>query len=147
MLGKPGNEVLNTTVTNTQTLYLFLLHMYSYYSTFIVPYIRIARYDFANSILYFAYCKYSEQLPSHSSELWVYVYTAVYPVIKSIVQCTLCTLYNVHCTMYYACIPLFYSKNKIVCITEFSLKIGGPNTLLAPRPPPPIADPMVKTES
>ena len=29
MRGKPGNEVLNTTVTNTQTLHLFLLHMYS----------------------------------------------------------------------------------------------------------------------
>ena len=36
MRGKQGNEVLNTTVTNTQTLHLFLLHMYSYYSTFIV---------------------------------------------------------------------------------------------------------------
>ena len=36
MRGKPGNEELNTTVTNTQTLHLFLLHMYSYYSSFIV---------------------------------------------------------------------------------------------------------------
>ena len=52
MRGKPENEVLNTTVTNTQTLHLFLLHMYSYYSTFIV------------AILYFAYCQYSEQLES-----------------------------------------------------------------------------------
>ena len=68
MRGKPGNEVLNTTVTNTETLYLFLLHMYSYYSTFIVAYTRIARYDFANAILYFAYCKYSKQLASHASE-------------------------------------------------------------------------------
>ena len=43
--------------------------MYSYYSTFIVAY--IARYDFGNAILYFAYCKYSEhteQLASHASE-------------------------------------------------------------------------------
>ena len=46
MRGKPGNEV-----TNTQTLYLFLL-MYSYYSTFIVAYACIARYDFANASLY-----------------------------------------------------------------------------------------------
>ena len=38
MRGKPENEVLNTTVTNRQTLHLFLLHMYSYYSTFIVAY-------------------------------------------------------------------------------------------------------------
>ena len=67
MRGKPGNEVLNTTVTNTQTLYLFL-HMYSYYSTFIVAYTRIARYDFADAILYFAYCKCSEQLASHANE-------------------------------------------------------------------------------
>ena len=36
MHGKRGNEVLNTTVTNTQTLHLFLLQMYSYDSTFIV---------------------------------------------------------------------------------------------------------------
>ena len=44
--------------------------MYSYYSTFIVAYtyLRIARYDFANAILYFAYCKYSEQLASNASE-------------------------------------------------------------------------------
>ena len=40
MRGKPGNEVTNTTVTNTQTLHLFLLHMYSYYSTFIVAILR-----------------------------------------------------------------------------------------------------------
>ena len=58
MRGVPRNEVLNTTVTNTQTLYLFLLHMYSYYSTLIVAY--IARYDFGNAILYYAYCKYSK---------------------------------------------------------------------------------------
>ena len=89
MRGKPGNEVLNNTVTNIQTLYLFLLHMHSYYSTFIVAYTRIARYDFANAFLYFAYCKYSEQLASHASEFvsTVYVYTAV--------SCT-----KEHCTMY-----------------------------------------------
>ena len=29
---------------------------------------HIARYDFANAILYFAYCLYSEQLASHSSK-------------------------------------------------------------------------------
>ena len=67
MRGKLGNEVLNTTVTNTQTLYLFLLHMYSTSTVttahLLLPY--IARYDFANAILYFAYCKYSEQLASH----------------------------------------------------------------------------------
>ena len=32
----------------------------------LLPY--IARYDLANAILYFAYCKYSEQLASHASE-------------------------------------------------------------------------------
>ena len=51
MRGKPGNEV-NTTAT------------LAYYRTFIVA--IIARYDFANAILYFAYCKYSEQLASQA---------------------------------------------------------------------------------
>ena len=57
MRGKPGNEVLNTTVTNTQTLHLFLLHMYSYYSTFIVAILL----DMTSQMLYctFAYCQYS----------------------------------------------------------------------------------------
>ena len=49
MLGKPGNEVLNTTVTNTQTLHLFLLHMYS---SFIVAILL-------DMILYFAHFQYS----------------------------------------------------------------------------------------
>ena len=48
MRGKPGNEVLNTTVTNTQTLHLFLLHMYSYYSSFIV----IILLDMTSQMLY-----------------------------------------------------------------------------------------------
>ena len=142
MRGKPGNEVLNTTVTNTQTLNLFLLHMCSYYSTFIVAYTRIARYDFANAILYFAYCKYSEQLASEFVSIRVY--------------CSiLCT--KEHCTMY-TTMHAFHSffKEKyctlIVYITEFSLKIGGgvkyitgpPNLNFGgPWPPgPPIADPM-----
>ena len=69
MHGKRGNEVLNTTVTNTQTLYLFLLDIIICIATtahLLLPY--IARYAFANAILYFAYCKYSEQLASHASE-------------------------------------------------------------------------------
>ena len=45
-------------------------------------------YDFANAILYFAYCKYSEQLASHASEFVIRVqYTAV--------SCT-----KEYCTMY-----------------------------------------------
>ena len=30
MRGKQGNKVLNITITNTQTLHLFLLHMYTW---------------------------------------------------------------------------------------------------------------------
>ena len=87
MRGKPGNKV-----TNIQTLYLILLHIYSYYSTFIVAYTRIARYDLANAILYFAYCKYSEQLASHASE---FVSILQYPELKSIVQCTLLCMHSI----------------------------------------------------
>ena len=47
MHGKPGNEVLNTTVTNTQILHLFLLHMYSYYSTFIVTILLDAHFQYS----------------------------------------------------------------------------------------------------
>ena len=65
---KRSNKHYTTTVTNTQTLYLFLLLMCSYYNTFIVAYTRIARNDIANAILYFAYCKYCEQLANHASE-------------------------------------------------------------------------------
>ena len=42
--GKRSTKHYITIVTNTQTLYLCRLLMYSYYSTFIVAYIRIARY-------------------------------------------------------------------------------------------------------
>ena len=43
MRGKPGTK---------KTLHLFLLHMYIYCC-------HIARYDFANAILYFAHFQYS----------------------------------------------------------------------------------------
>ena len=54
MRGKPGNDVLNTTVTNTQTLYLFLLHtsMYSYYSTFIVAIFMLDKNDMTSQMLF-----------------------------------------------------------------------------------------------
>ena len=126
MRGNPGNEVLDTTVTTryTQTLHLFLLHMYSYYSTFIVAILL----DFANAILYFAYCQYSEQLASYASE-FVSI-RVLYPVLKSIVQCTVYTIMHAfHCF----CQRKTLYCTLIVYITEFSLKLGGgPNALLAP---------------
>ena len=54
MRGNPGNEVLSTTVTNTQTLHLFLLHMYS---SFIVT--ILLDMTSHNAILYFAHFQYS----------------------------------------------------------------------------------------
>ena len=71
MRGKQGNEVnTRVTITQSQTLHLFLLHMYSYtsrhYSTFIVA--LLLDMTFTNAILYFAYCQYSEQLASQASE-------------------------------------------------------------------------------
>ena len=72
MRRKQGNEVLNTTVTNTQTLYLFLLHTAT--KAHLLLHILL---DMTSqiAILYFAYCKYSEQLASHASE-FVSMYTA-----------------------------------------------------------------------
>ena len=117
MRGKPGNEV-NTTVTNKQTLHLFLLHMYSYYSAFIVAILL----DMTSQMLYYtlpiASIVISEQLVRQVS-LWVYeyVYTGVF-----------CT--KEHCTMYttmHAFHCFYFKKNTtlIVYITEFSLKSGG----------------------
>ena len=50
--GKRSTKHYTTTVTNTQTLHLFLLLMYSYYSTFIVAYTRIARYGVTSQMLF-----------------------------------------------------------------------------------------------
>ena len=128
MRGKPENEVLNTTVhrqystlqytTNTQTLYLFLLHMYSYYSTFIVAILL----DMTSQMLFCTLpiasivSKYS-----HASEfVSIRVYCSLcimYPVLKSIVQCTLLCM---HSTVFSKKITIL-----IVYITEFSLKIEG----------------------
>ena len=69
MRGKPGNEVLNTTVTNTQTVYLFLLHtsMYSYYSTFIVAYTVLVLLDMT-SLMLFCTLPIGWRISSKSSE-------------------------------------------------------------------------------
>ena len=91
MRGKPGNEVLNTTVTNTQTLHLFLLHMYSYYSSFIVY--LIARYDMTSQMLY---CTLPiSSIVSNQQVMQVSLCIRVYCSIS-------CT--KEHCKMYSKCI-------------------------------------------
>ena len=91
MRGKPGNEV-NTTAT--LAYYIYCCH--------------IARYDFANAILYFDYCQYSDQLASQTSK---------FVSIRVHVYCSILyyrALYKVH---YYVCIPLLFVQRKTLYIS------------------------------
>ena len=142
MRGKPGNVVLNTTVTNTlntQTLHLFLLHMYSYYSSFIVAILLDRTLQMLYCILPIssivsnqqvmqvslcirAYCSISctkEHCKMHSKCItqlctcMYVVYTRMY-----LYQC-LCIQYA-QCIVVYACIPLFHALH--ACISSVSKK-------------------------
>ena len=66
MRGKPGNDVLNTTVTNTQTLYLFLLFICTATTAHLLLHILL---DMTSQMLFctLPIASNSEQLASHAS--------------------------------------------------------------------------------
>ena len=145
MRGKPG-EVLNTTETNTQTLHLFLFHMYVRTATtahLLLPYCSIWLRK-----CYTVLCL----LPvSSKSCKWICEYTCIlqYPVLKSIVQCTLLSM---HSTVFFQRKTLYINcvHNRIFP-KKFFLGGGGqmhywpPVLSLGGRGPPgpPVADPWL----
>ena len=92
MRGKPRNEVLNTTVTtcNTQILHLFLLHMYSYYSSFIAAILVDMTWQMLYCTLPISSIVSNQQVMQVS--LCIRVYCSI--------SCT-----NEHCKMHSKCIP------------------------------------------
>ena len=127
MRGNPGNEVLNTTVTNTQTQFISSSYVQ------LLQHIYCCIYSYSYCLIWLRKC-YSvlcllQAISKSCKSVCEYTCLLQNPVLKSIVQCTLLCMHSIvffkekHCTM---CTLLVY-------ITEFSLKIGGgPNTLLPP---------------
>ena len=140
MRGKPGNEVLNTTVTNTQTFHLFLLHKLCTSTATTAHLLLPIWFRKCYTVLCLLDCQYSEQLAQVMQVSFVSI--RVYCTKE---HCTMhTTMHAFHCCFFQRK-PLYINclHNRIFpknggCITAPPSTFWGGGAMA----PPHVADPM-----